>query len=108
MGECDQFDVKWFVANWGLWNIGKDVLLITSVDVNIEDINEFFGPKMNKNGWKYDNQHDEEVAKKIAKIYCKVTKKHKVMNKQLSITFNWAGFGVHTMKQRLLLKKTKQ
>jgi hypothetical protein len=62
-------------------------MLITSIDVNIGDINEFFGPKMNKNGWKYDNQHDEEVAKKIAKIYYKVTEKHKVMNKQVSITF---------------------
>jgi hypothetical protein len=28
---------------------------VTKVDVNIEDINNFFGPKLNKNGWKYNN-----------------------------------------------------
>jgi hypothetical protein len=84
------------------------VLLVTSVDVNIE----FFGPKMNKNRWKYDNQPNEKVAKKIVKIYGRVTRKQKVMNKQLSITFakmivakakvkpmNWASFGAHTLKQ---------
>jgi hypothetical protein len=75
MGGCDQSDVKWIVTNEGLQNIGRDVLSVTSIDVNIEDINEFFGPKMNKNGWKYDNRPDEEVVKKIAKIYCKVTRK---------------------------------
>lgn len=81
----------------------------------------FLGPKFNKNGWKYDNRPDKEVAKKITKIYCKITRKQKVMNKQLSITFskmiiveakgkpmNWVGFGARTIKQQLLLKKTKQ
>jgi hypothetical protein len=88
------------------------VLLVTSVDVNIEDINEFFGPRMNKNRWKYDDQLDEEVAKKIVKVYGRVTRKQKVMNKQLLITFakmivveakvkpmNWASFGAHTLKR---------
>ncbi len=56
------------------------MLLVTSVDVIIEDINEFFGPMMNKNWWKYDDQPNEEVAKKIIKIYGKVTRKQKIMN----------------------------
>jgi hypothetical protein len=88
------------------------VLLVTSVDANIEDIIEFFGPKMNKNRWKYDDQPNEEVAKKVIKIYSKVTRKQKVMNKQLSIIFakmivvevkvkpmNSASFGVQILKQ---------
>jgi hypothetical protein len=45
------------------------MFLITNVDVSIEDINEFFGPKMNKNGWKYDNRPNPKITKKIAKIY---------------------------------------
>lgn len=72
------------------------MLSITSVDVNIEDINEFFGPRMNKNWWKYDDQPDEEVVKKIVKIYG-VTKKQKVMNKQLTIfTF---GLAIESIKE---------
>lgn len=34
------------------------MFLVTSVDVNIEYINEFFGPRMNNNGWKYDDRID--------------------------------------------------
>ncbi len=45
------------------------MFLITSADVSIEDINEFFGPRMNKNGWKYDDCPDPKIANKIAEIY---------------------------------------
>ncbi len=45
------------------------MFLITSADFSIEDINEFFGPRMNKNGWKYDDRFDPKITKKIAKIY---------------------------------------
>jgi len=67
-GGCS-FDVAWFVANQCLRNADKYMFLITSADFNIEDINEFFGPRMNKNGWKYDDRFDPKITKKIAKIY---------------------------------------
>jgi hypothetical protein len=51
MEECS-FDVVWFVTNQGLRNVGKNMFLITNVDVSIEGINEFFGRRMNKIGWK--------------------------------------------------------
>jgi hypothetical protein len=87
MGECDQFDVEWFVANWSLQNTWRDVLLVTSTNVSIENINEFFGRKVNKNEWKYDDWPNEDVMKKITQIYWRVTEKQKVMDKQLLITF---------------------
>ncbi len=68
MGECS-FDVVWFITNQGLQNVGENMFLITNVDVSIEDINEFFGPRMNKNRWKYDIRLDPKITKKIAKIY---------------------------------------
>jgi hypothetical protein len=68
MGECS-FDVVWFITNQGLRNVGENMFLITSVDVNIEDINEFSGLRMNKNGWKYDDRPNPKITKKIAKIY---------------------------------------
>ncbi len=44
------FDASWFVKHQGLCNDGEDVLSLTSANVNIENINNFFGPKLNKNG----------------------------------------------------------
>jgi hypothetical protein len=44
------FDASWFVKHQGLCSDGEDVLSLTSANVNIENINNFFGPKLNKNG----------------------------------------------------------
>ncbi len=75
------FNAIWFVEHQSLRNDVEDVLPLTSDDVNIEDINNFFGPRLNKNGWKYNNHLDVETIKLIKKIYCLVTGKNKVYNK---------------------------
>ncbi len=46
------FDAIWFVEHQNLHNDKKNVLSLTSANVNIENINNFFGPRFNKNGWK--------------------------------------------------------
>ncbi len=43
------------------------MLSFTSVDVSIEDINNFFGPRLNKNGWKYDDHPYVKMVKLIKK-----------------------------------------
>jgi hypothetical protein len=63
------------------------VLSLTSADFNIENINNFLGVRLNKNGWKYDDRPNVEMVKLIKKIYCLVTWKNKVCNKQLTMLF---------------------
>jgi hypothetical protein len=43
-------DATWFAEHRGLHNEGEDVLSLTNVDVSIDDINNLFGPRVNKNG----------------------------------------------------------
>ncbi len=84
---------------------------IISANVNTVKINKFFGPRMNNNGWKYNNRPNKKLVGKITKLYCKVTRKGKICNKQPLITFaivvvveskgtpiNWVAFGAHIMK----------
>jgi hypothetical protein len=97
------------------------VLSLTSVDVSIEDINNFFGPRLNKNGWKYDDCPYVEMVKLIKKIYCLVIEKNKICNKQLIVSFtkaivpkskgkhvNWVAFSLHLKKQKLVVRNAKQ
>jgi len=49
------FDVAQFAKHQGFCNDDENVLSLTNVNVNIEDINNFFGPRLNENGWKYDD-----------------------------------------------------
>jgi hypothetical protein len=115
------FDAAWFVEHQSFHNDSENVLSLTSVDVNIEDINNVFGPRLNKNGWKYDNRPNAKTVKLIKKIYCLVTRKNKICNKQLTMLFaraivaeskgkhvNWATFGVHLMNQKSIVKNVKQ
>lgn len=44
------FDVVWFAKHRSLCNDNEDVLSLTSADVSIERINNFFVPRLNKNG----------------------------------------------------------
>jgi hypothetical protein len=53
------------------------VFSITSANVNIEYINEFFGPRMNNNGWKYDDRLDPKITKNFVEIYYRVIGKEK-------------------------------
>jgi glycine cleavage system H lipoate-binding protein len=81
------FDATWFAEHRDLHNEGEDVLSLTNVDVSIDDINNLFGPRLNKNGWKYDTHPNVEMVKLIEKIYCLVTGKNKIYNKQLTMLF---------------------
>jgi hypothetical protein len=75
------FNFVWFAKHRSLCNDNEDVLSLTSVNVSIEDINNFFVPRLNKNGWKYDNRPNAKMVKLIKKIYCLFTRKNKVCNK---------------------------
>jgi hypothetical protein len=46
------FDAIWFAKHQGFCNDSKDVLSLTNVDVNIENINNFSRPRLNKSCWK--------------------------------------------------------
>jgi len=52
-------------------------------------IEEVFGSKISKNGYKYDRKVFTQVAKNIFELYRKVTRKHKVTNGQINKTFAW-------------------
>jgi hypothetical protein len=69
------FDAAWFVEHQSLHNDHEDVLSLTNADVNIENINNFFGPRLNKNGWKHNDRPNAETIQLIKKIYCLVTGK---------------------------------
>jgi hypothetical protein len=51
IGLKDCFRVNWFTTNQGLLNEDQDMLSSTSADVSFEEINDFFAPRLLKNGW---------------------------------------------------------
>jgi hypothetical protein len=80
------FNVAWFVEHSSLCNDSEDVLSLTSANVSIKDINNFFGPKFNKNDWKYGNHPYAKIVKLVEKTYFFVIGKNKVCNKQLKVS----------------------
>jgi hypothetical protein len=80
-------DVAWFVVNRGLI-IGRiDVLSLIDEGVPTHQIKEVFGPKVSKNGYKYDKKVSVEVAKSILELFKRVTRKQKVTNGQINKSF---------------------
>jgi hypothetical protein len=47
-------DVAWYVENMGLTTKGIDFLSLIKIDVPMFHIEEVFGPKFSKNGYRYD------------------------------------------------------
>ncbi len=70
-------DIDWFVQNMGLATRGVDVLNLTNYEVPTQEIEEFFGPKVSKNGYKYNRKIGVKVTKSVLELYKRVTKKRK-------------------------------
>jgi hypothetical protein len=71
----------------GLTIGGIDVLSFTEKDVPTFQIEEVFGPKISKNGSKYDNNFFAPVAHNILELYKRVTGRHKATNGQINKGF---------------------
>ncbi len=56
-------------------------------DVPTSHIEEVFGPKFSKNGYRYDKIVFVLVAQSILKLYRRVMEKHKVTNGQINKGF---------------------
>jgi hypothetical protein len=67
-------DVAWYVENMGLAIRRIDVLSLTS------QIEKVFGPKISKNGYRYDRKVSTQVVQSIFELYKRVMGKHKVTN----------------------------
>ena len=114
-------DAQWFSTNRGLRNEGLDATLLTNTHVAVEEIDEFFGPKHGKNGWRYNKRPDPKTVQWIEALYQRVTGLPKVTNKQLTLTFaraiiadrkpgmkvNWAAFAAYTCRFREEVRATK-
>jgi hypothetical protein len=83
---------QWFEATRGLRNNGLDVLRISQRDVNKEELAQAFGPKSNKNGWRYDYRLSPEAAREVEELYCRVISKNKITNNKLTLQFAWDSF----------------
>ncbi len=71
----------------GLTTGGIDVLSLIQKDVPTSQIEEVFGPKISKNGYRYDKKVYAPVVQSIFELYKKVTGKHKVTNGQINKGF---------------------
>ncbi len=80
-------DVAQYVAKMGLTTRGIDVLSLVEKDVPTFQIEEVFGPKVSKNGYKYDKKVFAPMAQSIFELYKRVTWKHKVTNGQNNKSF---------------------
>jgi hypothetical protein len=57
----------------GLATRGIDILNLTKRNVLTSQIEEVFGPKISKNGYKYDRKVYTQVAHSILELYKRVT-----------------------------------
>jgi hypothetical protein len=53
-------------------------------NVPSSQIKKVFGPKVSKNGYRYDKKVHVDIAKNIFESYTKVTRKSKVINGQIN------------------------
>lgn len=58
-------DAAWFIANRGLTRGRIDVLSLRETKVPSSQIEEVFGPKVSKNGYRYDRKVPPNIAKGI-------------------------------------------
>ncbi len=68
-------DIDWFVQNKGLATGGVDVLSLTNYDIPTQEIEDFFGLKVSKNGYMYDKKVGTEIAKSVLELYKHMTRK---------------------------------
>ncbi|CAM6089361.1 unnamed protein product [Calypogeia fissa] len=120
MATKETQDIEWYVKNRGLATGGVDVTALTSGDISVEQIEDLFGPKVSKNGYRYDRKPEPEIVGKILELYKRVTGKTTVLNNQINLAFargvvawingaklDWAKYAVHCSKYAENLKQTK-
>ncbi|CAM6085331.1 unnamed protein product [Calypogeia fissa] len=120
MATKETQDIEWYVKNRGLATGGVDVTALTSEDIFVEQIEDLFGPKVSKNGYRYDRKPEPEIVGKILELYKRVIGKTKVLNNQINLAFargvvawingaklDWAKYAVHCNKYAENLKQTK-
>jgi hypothetical protein len=64
-----------------------DVLSLTKRDVPTSQIEKVFGPKISKNGYRYDIKVSTQVVQSTFELYKRVMGKHKVTNDQINKAF---------------------
>jgi hypothetical protein len=93
---------------------------MTEKDVPSYQIEDVFGLKVSKNGYRYDKKVFAHVVNAILELYTRVTRKHKVINGQINKSFtqgvihwlhgdhlDWAKYAIYCGKYVLELKEMK-
>lgn len=107
-------DAKWYEKNRGLCNEGLPMELLTVEHATMEEICAVFGPKEDKNGWKFKDYVAADAATKIEELYRRVYDHASVTNNQLTLKFcrallaqskghkvNWAAHAANSRRVRL-------
>ncbi len=94
---------------------------MTNIDVSQEDICALFGPRFDKNKWKYKSQTIVEFQGIIKSLYNCVFRKSHVLNETLSLEFahgvvaenkwievNWATYTYLVYKKQQTLEKSRK
>jgi hypothetical protein len=66
---------------------GVDVLSLIDYEIPTQEIEDFFGLKVSKNGYMYNKKVGAKVAKNVFELYKHVTSKQKVTNQQINKCF---------------------
>jgi hypothetical protein len=103
------YDEEQFSMNKGLLNLRLDVTQITNKEVNVKEINVFYGSRQRKNGWKYNEHPRAKVVQHVGDLYQHINGKPKVLNNQINLGFmrvivveskcfqiKWVGYAIHT------------
>ncbi|CAM6129054.1 unnamed protein product [Calypogeia fissa] len=113
-------DIPWFVKNRGLATGWVDIMTLTNDDISMAQIEEVFGPKFSKSGYRYDRKPEPNVVASIEELYQRVTGRSKVVNFTINQCFSrgvvawlkgealdWAKYAVHCHKYATDLHATK-
>jgi hypothetical protein len=120
-GSNEEFDLYYFIDAQGLRSINKYLKNVTNTVVFQEDICALFGPRFDKNGWKYKLQITVEFQGIIKSLYTCVFRKSHVFNETLSLEFahgvvaenkrievNWATYAYLVYKRQQTLEKSRK
>jgi hypothetical protein len=86
-GLDEKLDLHCFIDVQGLRGISKDLRDMANIDVSHEDICALFGPRFDKNKWKYKSQTIIEFQGIIKSLHTRVFKKYHVLNETLLLEF---------------------
>jgi hypothetical protein len=114
-------DIYWFVQDMGFVTRGVDVLSLIDYEVPTQEIEDFFGLKVSKNGYKHDRKVGAEVTKSVLELYKCMIGKQKVKNGQINKCFacgvvswlkhgtelDWAKYVIYCDKYSFELREMK-